>query len=116
MIVQVKNVNATQLNSGTAFAFDVKKEVVRMDNQNYYYTARTVKVKNTSGASLYFLPMTDKEYEKYEIDSSITDLIPLASDEELTLNELQGNVVKTVIQGSTGHSSSVDFIFLKKRY
>ena len=114
MLAQVNTINATQLNSGTAFTFDVNRIILNINNQNYFYNARSLQVKNTSGAKLYFLPVTEKEYDKYLLEPTITDLIPLSNNEEKIISDIPGQITKTIVQGTTGHSSELDFIFLKR--
>lgn len=113
MYTQVISINSTQLNSGTAFTTSVNHNVVRINNQNYYYNARSLKVKNTSGAKLYYLPLTVKEYEHYLADSTLTDLIPIDTNEEHVL-ELFGQIDTLLTQGTSGHSDTIDFLFLQR--
>lgn len=113
MYTQVISINSTQLNSGTAFTTSVNHNVVRINNQNYYYNARSLKVKNTSGAKLYYLPLTSKEYDYYVENPTITDLIPIDTSEEHVV-ELFGQIDTLLIQGTTGHSADLDFLFLQR--
>ncbi len=114
MLVQVTNINSTQLNSGTAFTFDVSKPILQMNNQNYFYNTRQIKAKNGTGAKLYFLPLTEREYDKYQLDNTISDMLPLASNEEIFIEEIFGSVTKVLVKGTTGHSNSLDFILFKR--
>lgn len=114
MYTQVKTVNATQLNSGSAFAFNVKHNVINLVSQNRYYNAHSLKVKNTSGAILYFLPVTEAEYIKWQTIPTVTDLIPLAIDEEMIIDELKGTIDKMIVKGTSGHNATLDFLILQR--
>ncbi len=115
MLVQVNTVSSTSLNSGTAFNIDVTKPILNHSGgQNFFYNTRQIKIKNSSNALLYYLPVTEKEYEKYQELSSISDLIPIANGETQNIDIIYGSISKVIVKGTSSHNSTAEFVFYKR--
>lgn len=114
MLVQSESISTTSLNSGTAFSIDVDQKILRYLDQNFYYNTRQIRVKNATGATFEYLPLTQKEYEAYVLDPTVSDLIPIATGEVHEIVTITGTIAKTIIKGSTGHSGSASLVFTKR--
>jgi len=115
MLVQINTVSSTSLNSGTAFNIEVSKPIINHSGgQNYFYNTRQMKIKNSSNALLYYLPVTEKEYEQYLLHPTITDLIPIATGETHDFDTIYGTISKVIVKGTTSHNSTATFSFYKR--
>ena len=115
MIIELVEYSTAELNSSSGVVKTITNSEITSSSLNRATTPtpHAISVLNESGATIHFVPFSKLEYNAYQSDNSITQMIPLAKDTEKTLNNVKGEITNMMCSGVTGHSSGVTFVFYK---
>lgn len=114
MLINKINFTQSELNGGRTIKDVADTEISEGSLYTKYYRTSSVQVANNSGAEIHFNIFTEDEYNAWVSNSSVSELIPLADSDSISLSSLQGRLAKAVCSGTTGHTDSINIICIQE--
>jgi len=122
MLVQNITIPAGELNSGIVIVKDItdKNVVVRsglidFPTSTNFYAVTKMRVKNSSGATVNYLPITSFEDTSYTaLGSVLTDFLSIENDTSVSFDSFRGRLSNLIVQGTATHASGIVFNFIQE--
>ena len=111
-------VSQAELNSGSGIIKNVTEtsidSTIALGTGDFNYYTKSVEVANSTGATIYFLPLTKIDYRGWVNNITVTDLIPVADSASKEITSLKGHVEYELCSGVTGHSADLTLVLTKE--
>lgn len=122
MLLQNITFSAEELNSGIVVIKEVadKNIVVRgglisFPTSTNFYAVTQMKVKNTSGATVSYLPVTSFEKTSYDsLGAVLTDFLTVDNNVTDTYTSMRGRISHLIVQGTPTHTSGIVFNMIQE--
>jgi len=116
MIIELINFTQADLNTGGIVVRTVTDQVVSGVAEKRPVLTRWISVNNESNNTINFVPLNTLEYEHYQREDDVTDLIPVVDGDSKTLEWMNDEITTILCSGVSGggHDAGVDFVLYKK--
>jgi hypothetical protein len=106
MLIENINISSGDLALQSGIVSDIASQSITKDSFSVNYIPRSVVISNNSGGTIEYTLMTDAEYTAYSGDVTVTDFIQLYNEETDVVNNLRGNITRSIVKGVAGGSYS----------
>jgi len=116
MLIENITFSSTELNLSSGIARSLSGVVITHEGRKSYYGTKQIDVLNSSGATIYFVPMSTNEYTIWDADHNYSNYIPVVNNGTKSILKPVDDISTIICSGSAGHSAGVTFIVMKERY
>jgi len=114
MLIEQIDFASGVLNTGATTQALTDVEITTTGKGLKYYRPTTIRVDNQSGKSVSFGLWTTEEYDAWVADPTLSTVMALDTSTTETFNDIIGEIAYVTASGSTGHTGTCSFIFVRE--